>query len=197
MSARLTKAIRERMAKALVRHKLNDRANALTAESVAIFAATYDALYNAETQKLMAKLIKLHPKAFPTNTEMDVNAGGLWVRVGSASVGLYEVARWQAEIAARPIFDGSRVTAPEALSGRIREYAMATKTFAEDVKAAYNKALVTLNALGTAKRLQEEWPEAMPLIGSLIPATDRTVPVVQLAAINDEFGLPPSEKLAA
>jgi hypothetical protein len=37
----------------------------------------------------------------------------------------------------------------------------------------------------------------MPVIGKFIPEDDRSVPVVQTASLNADFGLPPSERLAA
>ena len=74
---------------------------------------------------------------------------------------------------------------------------MAVKDFAEEVSAAYDRALGTLNQFASGKRLTADWPEALPVIGSLIPEGDRQLPVVQLAAVNNDFGLPPSERLAA
>jgi hypothetical protein len=67
----------------------------------------------------------------------------------------------------------------------------------EDVETAYRRALGTLERFTTAKKLTKEWPEAMPIIGKLIPVEARTLPTVQLEAINDEFGLPPSDEKQA
>lgn len=194
--AKLSKSTRERMAKALVRHRFNDRAAELTAESIAIYDALYDHRYDAETQKLIAKLVKRDKRAFQTANTDWVNAGGYRLNIGAIYVGDYDIVRWHATSEPKPIFYSEDDEVPAAMVERVRDFASASKTFKEEVGAAYAKAMATLNSLGTAKRLQDEWPEAMPVIGDLIPTEDRSVPVVQLSGINDEFGLPP-EALAA
>ena len=64
-------------------------------------------------------------------------------------------------------------------------------------ETAYNEAMAVLNTCTTGKKLAEAWPEAMPVIGDLIPEGERTLPVVQVADINKKFGLPPKGKKAA
>lgn len=195
--ARLSKSTSERMAKALVRHRFQKRAEELTAESVALYDAVYAERYDTATQGLMAKLLKLHADAFPKANNGWISARGLNVHIGGAQIGCYKIVTWSANGAERPVFRSQRGTVSDALASRIHEYAMSTKAFDDDLRAAYSRALSTLNSLGTDKRLQEEWPEALPVIGHLIPVENRSLPVVQLAAINDEFGLPPSELEAA
>ncbi|NCA02851.1 MAG: hypothetical protein EBS87_11955 [Sphingomonadaceae bacterium] len=47
---------------------------------------------------------------------------------------------------------------------------------------------------GTSRPAREfRWPEAIPVIGDLIPADQRTLPVVVVSEINKKFGLPPEE----
>jgi hypothetical protein len=48
----------------------------------------------------------------------------------------------------------------------------------------------------TGKKLAEAWPEAMEVIGDLIPENQRTLPVVQVSAINAKFRLPPGTAAA-
>jgi len=191
--AKLSKNTRERMAKALVRHRYQGRADELLVESAALFDAVYEARYDAPTRSLMGKLEKLHPKAFSTANQFMINARGMRVGIGAYAVGIYALVRWEQNLPNRSVFDRYNETAPEELVDRIAEFGLSTKAFDDAVKQAYTRALGTINQFGTAKRLAEEWPEAMPIIGELIPTEDRTLPVVQLEAINDEFGLPPSD----
>ena len=195
--ARLSKSTREQMAKALVRHRFDARANELTAESAALFNTVLDERYDGETQRLMGKLLKKHPKAFDMRGHVNIRARGMYTDIGDNLIGCYEpTIRWKAAVTARPVLDGTPDLSTDLIN-KIADHALARKAFGEELEAAYRKAFATLTQLGTAKRLQEEWPEAMPVIGNLVPIEDRSLPVVQLAAINDEFGLPPSEQEAA
>lgn len=201
MSARLTKSDREQMAKALVRHRFHEEAEALMRESAELFAAVYDERHDEQTQKLMRQLQRRHKNAFARTDDLYVNANGMRVNVGGVAVGNRRTVYWTAQVAARPVLNDSRYgdiqTVSTALSARIAAFALDCKAFAEKLAPAYNKALGALAQFHTGKKLAEEWPEAMPVIGSLIPANDRALPVVQTAAINDEFGLPPSDAEAA
>ncbi len=194
--AKLSKSTRERMAKALVRHRFQTRADELLSESAALFDAVYEARYDAPTRSLMGKLEKLHPKAFSKASNFTINARGMRVSIGEYPVGAFQKARWERHLPSRSVFDRYSEAAPDALVDRIAEYGLATKAFDDELSIAYARALSTIGQLGTAKRLQDEWPEALPVIGELIPTEDRTLPVVQLAEINAEFDLPP-EVLAA
>ena len=198
MSARLTKSDREQMAKALVRHKFHDQAEALMQESVELFDAVYGERYDEPTQKLMRQLTKRHPTALSTDGSAYVNARGMSIYVGASHIGVRGVVDWLPAVAPRPVFySGHSGEVSVALGDRTFDFALRLKTFNEGIRPAYHKALATLNQFHTGKKLADEWPEAMPVIGNLIPASERNLPVVQLTAINDEFGLPPSETEAA
>lgn len=192
--AKITKYAREQMARALVRHKFNDEAEELCAESAALFNAVLDERYDAVTLKLIRQLEKRQPKAFKKTDDLYLRANGMRVTVGAASLGVHSIARWVPQVAERPVLYGGEDDEPsKALADRIAAFALNTKQFTDDIKTAYTRALGTLEQFTTAKRLTEEWPEALPVIGHLIAAEDRALPVVQLDAINDEFGLPPTE----
>lgn len=194
--SRLTKFDRENMARALVRHKMDERGNTLVAEAKSLFAAAYAERYPDETRKLMAKLVTKHPGAFRTSNYLQERARGMWCTIGRMSFGA-EGCGWQAECDAWPMFSNDEKSPlSAAMLDKIADFNLRAETFSEDVSAAYRKALGTLGQFSTGKKLATDWPEAMPVIGKLIPEDDRTLPVVQLASINAEFDLPP-EGLAA
>jgi len=199
--SRLSNAVREKMAVALVEHKFAERAQGLCVESVALFQAVYDDLYDAAMQKTMAALQK-KGRAFGTNTKLSVNARGYNIDIGAIRIAHRSGAEWSAETEYRPMFHqhrqyGEISYADGLLANRLEAFADDRKSLIEDIDVAYRKAMGTLAQFSTGKKLAAEWPEAMPIIGKLIPEDDRTVPVIQLAAINADFGLPPSEQLAA
>lgn len=181
------------MAKALVQHKFNTRADELSQQSTALFNAVLDERYDAQTQKLMKQLDKLHPGAFKTKSSIYLRANGMRVQVGSMVIGDWDTVRWSVKSAERPVIATVEDAEPsQELAYKIAAFSMATKEFAEEVASAYSVALGTLRQFTTVERLQE-WPEALPVIGGLIPTEDRTLPVVQLNAINEQFDLPPAE----
>lgn len=195
--AKLSKHTRDQMAKALVRHRFQEQANALSAESTALFNAVLDERYDAATQKLMRQLEKRYPGAFSTTQSLYLRARGMRITVGASTIGSYYVAHWTPETPERPVLAKDEGEPSSALADRIAEFALSTKKFTEDIQEAHRRALGALEQFSTAKRLTEEWPEALPVIGHLLTVEDRALPVVQLEAINDEFGLPPAELEAA
>lgn len=197
MTTRLTKDTRESMAKALVRHKLKDRADELLAESERLFDAVYAERYDAPTQKLMRQLTKRHPGAFNTASYFTVNARGMRVYVGEHPIGSYNSVRWSKEIQQRRVLQKDDTAPSEALAEKCADFALATQKFGEEAATAYRKALAALAQFNTPKKLTEEWPEAIPVIGHLLKVEDRSLPTVQLKAINDEFDLPPTETALA
>lgn len=197
MSARISKSTREQMAKALVRHRFSERAEELCAESVRLFNAVLDERYDAGTQKLMRQLERRYPGGLDRQTSIYLRARGMRVTVGETSIGSYWLASWTPEVPERLTLADKDEEPSEALAEQIAAFALETQHFEEKLKEAYRRALGALEQFTTAKKLTEEWPEAMPVIGHLLAVEDRALPAVQLEAINDEFGLPPSEELEA
>lgn len=197
--SRLSIITREKMANALVSHKMKDRADFLCRESVRLFNAVLDGLYDEPTRKAMASLTRRHPKAFARDNRISVNAGGYRANLGSVSFGLRGV-RWSPNAAHRPILDSEKrndIAVPAALKDEVQAFAIAQKALIDEIGPSLDRALATLAQFSTGKRLAAEWPEALAIIGKLIPENDRSLPVVQLAAINAEFDLPPEERIAA
>jgi hypothetical protein len=185
------------MAKALVMHKFADEGASLVAADAALFDAAYAERYPPAGQKTMQALQKGHPGAFKTETSFNERARGMYVSVGNGSFG-NDGCYWRTDRTPRLAFYGDdKFPLSDATLDRIVDLALQGKRFSEDVHAAYRKALTALSRFSTGKKLSEEWPEAMPIIGKLIPEDDRTVPVLQTASLNEDFGLPPSERLAA
>lgn len=197
MSSRISKSTRESMARALVEHRFSERAQELCVESGVLFHAVLDERYDATTQKLMRQLEKRQPGAFRRTDEVYLRAQGMRVSVGAAVIGNYKVARWTPEPNARPVLYEDEGEPSANLAERIAKFAMATKEFSEELETAYRRALGALEQFTTAKALTEGWPEALPVIGHLLAVEERALPAVKLEAINDEFGLPPSELVAA
>lgn len=200
--ARLSNTTREKMAVALVKHRFAETAAELVAQSQELFRKLYDGHYDTETRKHIAAIIKKHRKAFGKATALEANVGGREIAVGAVSLGWKGVS-WPVEVEARPTAgdiggwrNGIGIGDEHPLRGSLVEFADRRDTLRESCETAYREALGALNQFSTGKRLGEEWPEAMPVIGDLIPEDDRTLPVVQVANLNSKFGLPP-ETLAA
>jgi hypothetical protein len=195
--SRISKGTREQMARALVKHRFDEKAQELCAESAALFNAVLDERYDAATQKLMRQLEKRQPGAFSKTDDLYVRAQGMRVTIGATTIGKYDIAIWIPETKERAVLHKDEGEPSTALAERIAKFAMATKDFTEQLVFAHRRALGALEQFTTAKALTEGWPEAMPVIGHLLAVEDRALPAVQLEAINDEFGLPPSEQIAA
>lgn len=198
MSARLTKDDRQKMARALVAHRFADRIAELSAESNALFDLCYAERYDAEAQRLINRLAKKLPGETGSLDQIDTNANGMNISVGGVGLGEYRSKSWVIECKSRPSLNRHvRLNLSGALAERVSAFGMACEKFRDDVREAYRRALGMLEQFASGKKLEAEWPEAIPVIGHLIPANDRALPVVQTAEINDEFGLPPSETEAA
>lgn len=193
--ARLSNYTREKMATALVKHRFAERGAQLVAESQELFRLAYDHHHSAEDRKHIAALAKRHPRGLKKDTSFDLNVSGRRLTVGAQYVGKH----WRAEIEARYTladadnYPGMGIEADSELGKRAVAYQDAETKLREDADLAYREALGALNQFNTGKRLAEDWPEAMPVIGDLIPEDDRALPVVQVAGLNSKFGLPPSE----
>lgn len=191
---RLTKDIREQMARALVAHRYKNEAEALAALNRTLADRAYAHIY---TPKVLAALKVVEGAVGPMSSRsphLRVNAGGYtlglghrlcsnWVRFPSENHEGYIV------------LDTYRhsVITDDALIEDIKAFAERLKAFNEACPEAYYEAMAVLNTITTAKKLAEAWPEAMPVVGDLVPEECRTLPAVKVADINEKFGLPPQE----
>jgi hypothetical protein len=191
--SRLTKEIREQMARKLVAHRYTDEAKELVRLNRELADAAYNHCYPKGILTHMHAVHKVFPDAFSLRQEVRVNAGGYnlglgwqmdirWVSVQQAKHDGYLQATHRHNIT------------DDKLVERIKAFADRKRAFDEVCKTAYHEALSVLNTMTTGKKLAEAWPEAIPVIGDLIPEDQRTLPVVQVSAINAKFKLPPETK---
>ena len=196
--SKLTKSIREQMARKLVAHRYNDEAKEIMYTDRALFDRAYKHRYSEATVNHMEGVRKEFPEAFNRAERMTVNAGGYRVTVGGGFS-----SRWvNVQSAPRPAvllidsYMAHNIT-DEKLIEELKTHFDKKRAFDGVCETAYNEAMAVLNTCTTGKKLAEAWPEAMPVIGDLIPEGERTLPVVQVADINKKFGLPPKGKKAA
>lgn len=202
---RLSNSIREDMARALVRHRFGERADVLCAESATLFHAVIFDQYDDATRKLMAQIEKKHRNAFTKQNSLTVNVAGRRIEIGARYIGSVKTSwgsHWRAQCESASMLEsGQGWNSISYLEGPIADrliaFADAEQKLREEIDPAYRKALGALAQFGTGKRLASDWPEAMPVIGNLIPENDRQLPVVQVAALNAEFELPPELAEAA
>jgi len=194
--SRLTNDIRNQMARKLVNHRYTDEAKDIMRKSRDLFERAHAQFYTAALLKHMTEVRKVFSECFAMSTDMQVNAGGYKVRIGEL-----EVSRWvyvpveknlpekliMARYFTHHLTDEKLIEEIKAVSDRKRSF--------DDVcQTAYNEAMSVLNTMASGKKLAEAWPEAMAVIGDLIPEDQRTLPVVQVSAINAKFKLPPETK---
>ena len=202
--SRLTKNIRQQMAIKLVHHRYKAKATELTTRNRLLFERVYKFMYDAKTREAMDALLAINPKALPTTLSLSVNVGmtvrlynSLAIHVRSVGV-LAEGAKaepvevmdchttWNSHI---PIPSGDK--ADPTLHDDVKNFAIEFEKFRRECDTAYMEAITALEVFSTGKKLAKEWPEAMPVIGHLIPEDSRALPVVQMADINRKFELPP------
>lgn len=193
--SRLTNKIREEMARKLVAHRYTDDAKELVQLNRNLADRAYAHLYPKEILDAMAVVEKAHRNAFDVSEAIRVNAGGYrldvggklrssWVKIEQASHEGYLVVDRYSSIS-------HGITDP-SLSEEIKNFATRLSQFDALCSTAYVEAMSVLSTCSTGKKLAEAWPEAMPVIGDLIPEADRTLPTVQVADVNAKFGLPPT-----
>ena len=193
--SRLTKTIREQMARKLVQFRYTDEAKTLVQLNRTLADRAYTHLYTKPVLDAMALINRTFRDTFDLREQMHVNAGGYRTIVGGD---LHS--RWikfeQAESAKRLTVGGyyaSHNVTDEKLIEEIKAFADRYRSFDATCETAYNEAMAVLDTCSTGKKLAEAWPEAMEVIGDLIPEGERTLPVVQVTDINKKFGLPPKK----
>lgn len=199
---RLTKHVRERMTNLLLNRRFEAQGKALGRQSIELFKLVYEDVYDLHTRRLMAQMRKRHPKAFEVKSSLEVSTiGGITVSVGCTRIGEGGVF-FSPECPGLPVLNSARYNrfasySTEELGLKVQEFAQATKAFADQIKAARNEVNGALANVTTDRQLSELWPEAMPVIGHLIPdASPVNLPAVQFAKLTSEFGLPGVEGAA-
>lgn len=189
---RISKYTMERMAKAIVMHTYNDQAEALIAESIALFEVAHARHHHPSILKHMVAIAAKHPKGFQSDNNADVNLSGRRFRVGARQIAQY----WTASTEARPAlqdfdsYPGFAVVEGDDLFDRMTTFVDAEKELTAEVKRAYEEALGSLSQFSTVKSLRTKWPEVISVVEDLLPEENRLLPVVEVKHLNERFKLP-------
>lgn len=196
--SRLTKEIREQMARKLVAYRYADEAKELVRLNRTLADRAHADLYPPEILVAMQTIGAKFPGAFDKRAGFTVNAGGYRFEIGGEMYGhwvqfVQEKHEGYLSVGYRSV---PGLTDP-VLTEEVKAYADRYRAFGDVCQTAYYEALSVLNTMTTGKKLAAAWPEAMEVIGDLIPEDERTLPVVQVAEVNKKFKLPPKSKKAA
>ena len=198
--SRLTNKIREEMARKLVAYRYADDAKEMVQVNRKLADRAYAHLYPKELLDAMAVVEKAHRNAFQVSATFYINAGGYRLEVGGklrSSWVKIEQANHDGYFVVDRYFSVSHSITDSSLSEEIKNFATRLSQFDALCSTAYVEAMSVLSTCPTGKKLAEAWPEAMPVIGDLIPEAERTLPTVQVANINAKFGLPPEKSVEA
>lgn len=190
--SRLTKDIRERMARKLVAYRYTDEGKELVRLNRTLADRVYAHCYTPELVKAIKLIQKHFPRSFEERGTFQVNANGFRVELGGMLRSRwvrFEQVKHDGYLTAG-YYANHNIT-DEALAKEVQDFAIRKQGFDDVCATAYHEAMSVLNTMSTGKKLAEAWPEAMEVIGDLIPEGDRTLPVVQVSAINAKFKLPP------
>jgi len=197
--SRLTKDIREHMARKLVAFRFTDEAKTLLHKDRALFERAHNHRYTKDVLKHMEAVRKEFPTMFSEVVYLRVNAGGYKLDLGDGFRSRWVNVESDPGRSKRLVVDNymTHNITDEALIEEVKAFADSKRAFDAKCETAYYEAMAVLNTASTGKKLAEAWPEAMPVIGDLIPEGERTLPTVQVADVNKKFGLPPKDKKAA
>lgn len=192
--SKLTKNIREEMARKLVQFRYTNEAKELVRLNRSLADRAYAHIYTKDVIAAMEVIQKAVKNSTFTSSKIEVNAGGYRVSIGDALHSRWVKFDQAAHDGYRQVvtrgWDPHNIT-DEKLIEEIKAFATRYKNFNDTCSTAYSEALSVLETMTTGKKLAEAWPEAIPVIGDLIPEGSRTLPVVQVSAVNAKFGLPP------
>jgi hypothetical protein len=191
--SRLTNDIRYQMARKLVAHRYTDEAKAILYNDRKLADEAYNHCYPKALLEHMEAVCEVYPDAMYMMEYIVVNAGGY-----RATLGCRFSSKWvhveQTAPASRLLASHRHDITDEKLIERIKEHVEKKKGFDDVCETAYHEAMSVLNTMTSGKKLAGAWPEAIPVIGDLIPEGSRILPVVQVSTINAKFGLPPKTK---
>ena len=192
--SRLTNDIRNQMARKLVAYRYTDLAEELVQLNHALADRAYNHCYTKDIIGHMDAITKAFDRAFFVASYLRVNAGGYKLSIGGTISNHWVRIPQAAPRKFMTVQSTYHNITDEKLIEEIKEFADRNRAFDDVCCTAYNEALSVLNTMTTDKKLAEAWPEAMDVIGDLIPEGERTLPVVQVSAINAKFKLPPKKE---
>lgn len=193
--SRLTNSIRESMARKLVAYRYTDEMKELVQLNRTLAKRVYDHCYPKKITDAMDLIEKEFPDTFSTCNSIYVNAGGYKVTLGGRLASKWVTVPQEAPTSyvVAGSYNKHDISKDEKLTEEVKALAIRLDGLQNLCATAYSEALSVLNTMTTGKKLAEAWPEAMDVIGDLIPEGDRTLPVVQVSAINAKFKLPPKK----
>lgn len=198
MAARLTKEIREAIAKDLIKHRFEDAVKSLYAKRAALADAVYRDLY---TKAQRDQIDALPEGMLPTTDDISVNFGTAYTRVyfsGHTYGDLNKIVHADRASSYRRVHykhkDGS-VKVYEATHKLAIEHERLSGVMSDLVKQideARRAAMVAMASVGSVKRLIEAWPEIEPFAKRF--DTERPqLPMTQTDQLNKILDLPVSE----
>lgn len=204
----ITKETRAEMVTAVLNHKYDAEAKAIIAQDQALLVRLYHLLVPAKVQEAMDKVVELEPQAFCELHSMWVRANGAMTQLSLRPYISFKGTGYisHGEYAGRPLwvpFNRTRSNVNTVnvndfdakLAEDVLEYMQERRMFVNTVEVAAREVATAFDAMNTAKKLREQWPEVLPLVEKLLPSpANRNLPTVPVVGLNAKFGLPPESK---
>jgi hypothetical protein len=212
MTTKISRAVAEQMAKAIVTHAHKDEVMPLLRQERALFKKLYDMQHPPELQAKMAELQAMlgegqHTFVKGCNYVYVRSASGYSGRLhinpvmrGDVSLRMAgKTPAWRLAIEECPLalrsFDGDSHRLTGELSLEVEAFLTAHRAVEKKIIESEGKAINAILAFGTYKKLQAGWPEVLPLVQEYIPiAGQSTALAVCVSDLNIVFNLPPGEE---
>jgi hypothetical protein len=205
MTSKISRAVAEQMATAIVTHAHKDEVMPLLRRERALFRKLYDMQHPPELQAKMAELQAMLGEGQHTFTE---GCTYIYVRSASGYTGRLEInprlrvsraVPWRLAIEKCPLalcsFDMDQHRLTGEASQEFESLCTDKQKFEQKVAESEAKAINAILAFGTYKKLQAGWPEVLPLVQEYIPiAGQSTALAVCVSDLNIVFKLPPGEE---
>lgn len=198
MSTRITKEIREAIAKDLVKHRFTDAVQAIYKKRADLADAVYRDLYKASEREQMAAL---PAGMLPEVDELSVRFGGSYTNVyfsGFMYGDLSKVASAARNGTNRRVFFKHKGTCAKDYDARHKlaiqheEINGAAADLVKEVYAAHRAAIGAISKVGTIKRLIEVWPEVAPF-ARRFDTGPAQLPAIRTEHLNKILDLPVPE----
>lgn len=198
MSTRLTKEIREAIAKDLVKHRFTEAVQALYQKRADLADAVYRDLYKASEREQMASL---PAGMLPEMDELSVRFGGSYTTIyfsGFMYGDLSKVVAVARNGTSRRIFYKHKggcakdYDARHKLAIQHEEISGAAADLVKEVDAAHRAAIGAISKVGTVKRLMEVWPEVAPF-ARRFDTGPAQLPMIRTEQLNKILDLPVPE----
>jgi hypothetical protein len=202
MTSKISHAVAEQMAIAIVTHAHKDEAMSMLRQERALFRKMYDVQHPAELRAKMAEVQALLGDGQYTFVD---GCDYIYARSasgysGSLRVNPYLRAKrpmpWKLAIEECPLalrsFDREHHRLTGDLSQEFEAFVTAKAALELKISESHDNANNAVLAFGTYKKLEAGWPEVLPLVRALIPVAGQTTALaVCVSDLNVTFNLPP------